>query len=670
MKNILSILLALFLVASSFAQMPEEGTPEFEKLYTTSAEEDSLCKKEGMFGLSFSMKRDYKYNEEGKLELLHSLHRAYKLHDEARIKNHKKFSFSEDVLESILACEGRLIRDGKVLKKLTKSDLVPVENSEDYEEEDEETASDEKTKYQGLLFEEAQPGDIIEFYFLRKMPNISESGRYALQDDYAIKNVTFQLSMPSNLKPDVRVYNADEVAADFVDEKEGVRYTTVHIPYIKGVKVETMSFRYANLVCVDYVLAYNYAVRKQRFNTISEYGRNIYSMNSTMTKADQKAYKKIKSGIKITKSMQEEEKIRTMESHIKDKYGYVNLYIGNLSSIEGINQYGMGNSLAFIRLYYQLFNEFGIVHEIVSTADRTRINFDPDFDAKNNLDEFIFYFPRIDKYMSPDDFSLRLGFIPEELMGQYAAYYEPTTMGSITTYLHSIKQIPVLGKELTGDTLKLTLSIEPEREIVSAHVYRAITGYNTTVFQAKYNDLTADGREFMLNHYLALDDDNNIVKNETYRNYAPEDVGVKPFVLEGDFTSAALTTQAPNGFDLNVGKLIGEQSEFKQEGERHFPIQTMNNKHYYRLLTIRIPDGYICTNLEDFNYEIYDRNDKNKATAAFTVEAKQQGKEIIITCMEYYDSIYYPAYEHAGYGRVINAAFDFNKKKMSFEKKG
>ncbi|MDR2980607.1 MAG: hypothetical protein LBV02_09265 [Bacteroidales bacterium] len=665
MKKILSVIAGMLFIFNSFAQLSNEGTPEFERLFTVTIEEDSLYKKDGIFGLLSSIMREYKFNAEGNFELHLTGHRIYKFYDPVKIKGYNKLEFPKSVVENLLACEGQLIRNGKVVSKLTKKDLVTVDVDEDLDDEENEEDGEEE-KNEALIFDDAQPGDMVEFYFVRKLGSVYESGRFSMQDDFALKNVTFQLIMPSHLKADMRLYNADEVPVDSVSEQDQKRFTTVFIPSVKALKEESTSFWLPNAVCVDYVLAYNYGARKQRFNTIAEYGVNLYNMINTVSKADKKVLKKIKSEIKIDKSMSEEEKIRTIENSIKEKYGTLQLYYDALSTIEGLDQYGFGNTRAYLRLYYQLFDQYGIANEIVSTSDRTRITFDPDFDSQSNLEEYIFYFPRIDKYMSPDINSLRLGLIPDNLIGQHAVFFEPTTMGSVSTYLHEIKQLPVPGKEITGDTLRVNVSINPEQELVNAHVYRAITGYNTPFLQANYNDLTAEGKEFMLNHYLALDDDNNVVRNEVFRNYESGDVGVKPFVLEADFTSAALTTQAQNGFDLKVGELIGKQGEYKQEGERQLPVQTANNKHYYRVLTIQIPEGYVCEDLDDFNYEVYDRDDKSKATAGFTVETRRDGNTITIVCTEYYESIYYPSYEHTGYGRVINAAFDFNRMKMKF----
>lgn len=674
MKKIVTLVAAFLLYFNAFAQLTQVGTPEFDNLFTVTAQEDSLYKKDGTVGLIYSFTREYKFNIEGKFELVQTIHKANKLYDDVKVNELKKLEFSESIAKNLITCDGQLIRDGKVLRKLTKKDLISIEPSDADEEEAEEEAEEDsennkKTMNQALIFEEAQPGDIIEFFFIRKMPSVPESGRYSLQDEYASKNVMFQLIMPSHLKADLRVYNADEVASDSINEREKKRYTTVYIPFVKGVKIESHSFRLPNLVCVDYVLAFNYGARKQRFNTISDFGLSLYNMNNTLSKGDKKALKKIKTNFKVDKSMSEEEKIRTIERGIKENYAYINLYFDILSSIEGIQSFGFGNTLAFLRLYYQLFTQNGIAHEIVATSDRTRLTFDPDFDTRSNLDEYLFYFPKIDMYMSPTDKTLRLGLIPEKVIGQYAVFYEPTTMGSVTTYLHSIKELPILPIELTGDTLKVSVTVDPIQERVSSHVYRSITGYNSPFLQANFNNLTAEGKEFMLNHYLALDDDNNIVKNESYRNYESEDVGVKPFIMEADFTSANLTSQTQNGFELHVGKLIGTQGEFKQEGERQLPIENMNKHHYYRVITIEIPQGYTCVNLADFNYAVYNRGDQKASDAGFTVEAEQNGNTITLICIEYYDSIYYPAYEHVGYGKVINAAFDFNKNKLEFVKK-
>ena len=85
-------------------------------------------------------------------------------------------------------------------------------------------------------------------------------------------------------------------------------------------------------------------------------------------------------------------------------------------------------------------------------------------------------------------------------------------------------------------------------------------------------------------------------------------------------------------------------------------------------IKIAIPEGYKITNLEDLNMDVFSENGDEK-TMEFTCAYEVNGNILTVTCNEYYNEIRIPLSRYEEFRSVINAAADFNKITLVFEKK-
>lgn len=664
MKKFFLLLPLLYGTYISFSQV---GTDlfmyDFREIPQVSAEDDSLYAKEGLLGLGHRIIWDYRINYQGTLELWTCQHTMVKIYDKEELRRYNKLTFHEKDIETLITCKGRLIGS---------NGEITVLNQEDLRKETEEISPGEEvisSHTYSLVFEEAKEGDIIEFFYIMNQRTIPELARIILQDQYHNRNMEFTLILPDFLKADIRSYNGLPDAVDTILPDRRIRYAHIFSPEIPALPQEPVSNYLPHLQSVEFVIAYNYARSQSRYNTFNTYASNLYDILSAIGKEEQNALKKIGSKIRINRKMDDEQKIRNIEKYIKEHFVVFNFSHPSLYDISNIAEFGFGNTVGLSKIYYHLFSLYGLEFEIVMTCDKTKNRFDPTFDAINNLQEILFYFPSVNSYLSPDLNPYRLGIIPSHLAGQYAVFYEPVSSGGLPGLLPETKLIPTLPMRVSCDSLNVEIRIEPEKEIVEGKISRSLSGYKSIGIQHNFPYFSDEEKEFFIEHYMSFGSSDNMIYQEKFLHTGSEDVGVKPFQMEGDFVSSVMTSTRKDGFILEIGKLIGEQAEIVQEKMRILPVELDYRNYYIRTIKVEIPEGYECTDMDSLKVCLYDTDKKEDAGAGFEVKAEQTGNWITITCYEYYDTLYYPAKDFEKYQRVVNEAFAFNQKKLTFRMK-
>ena len=118
---------------------------------------------------------------------------------------------------------------------------------------------------------------------------------------------------------------------------------------------------------------------------------------------------------------------------------------------------------------------------------------------------------------------------------------------------------------------------------------------------------------------------------------------------------------------FKVGHLIGGQMELYQQHERQNRIDMDYPTYYERKISFTIPKGYKLQGLEDA--KINKSIEKNgKKVNAFISDFTIESEKVTITAKEYYRNISLPKEDYENFRQVINAAADFNKVVLVFEK--
>ena len=619
--------------------------------------EDSLYSNDKVLGIYYGRIFDYRI-ENNTVELWECLHVSNKVYDSRSLEYFNIFYLPTVKEENIIDCKARYIaRDGSVTV-LSKKDLEEIE--EDNEE-----------KYKVFRFPTAEIGSIMEYYYIIRREGIRERGSYTPASQRHLKELDFSLIFPNYLNFEITTYNGLPAAKDTLDKDSKIKCIYVHAEEIPKLNKEPMSFYDAHLPRIEFLLTHNYSRNRMRINTINTFATNSFQNVSALDKKEKKTLKKIGSKIQIDNKMSLEQKVRSIENYVKTNFYYYNLNAPALSNLTGIQDFKLFNYLGSIRLFYHLFDYFNIENELVFTSDKTEKAFDKNFDGSNFLDIGLFYFPKLDMFTSPYYEALRLGYPPSAATGQDGLFLKKVSVGGASSFLPSFRYIQPINMELNGDTIEISITLNPQENEISANVRRSVTGYNAAGSQLHLSDTTNLEEEDLIDledHYLGLDNESIIINNAQMFNTKKEDILNRPLIFKGELKDYFLCRTNNDSLWVTIGAFIGKQSEFKQETPRVLPVERNSNSHYYRTIRIEIPQGYTCMNISELNTDIYDEENPNNAHARFSVNAKQQENQIIIECIEYYKRLYYPVEEYEKCQRIVNAAAEFNNATLLFKK--
>jgi hypothetical protein len=336
--------------------------------------------------------------------------------------------------------------------------------------------------------------------------------------------------------------------------------------------------------------------------------------------------------------------------------------------MDAILEFKNTDDAGITKLFAAVFNNLKIDYQLVLTTNRQDVRFDPKFEAYNFLDEYLFFFPSLNKYLCPGAVGYRLGLIPNNFTNNYGLFIKLITIGGITNAMGEINFIEPLSFDQTkhNHSVKVDFTKSVEQPVINYELI--LEGYYAQPFQPYYSFITPDQQkdvdDFIIKNMLP----GVTVSEYTIENKGIENLALKPLIIKAKSNSSSLVDRAGNKYLFKIGELIGPQVEMYQEEERKFDIENDFNRSYYREITFIIPEGYKVNNLEALRLNVELKEDGNP-TSYFTSEYELKGYTVIVKVHEDYKSIYYPRERFPEYRNVINAAADFNKIVLVLEKK-
>jgi hypothetical protein len=205
-----------------------------------------------------------------------------------------------------------------------------------------------------------------------------------------------------------------------------------------------------------------------------------------------------------------------------------------------------------------------------------------------------------------------------------------------------------------------------ENKTVKVNMTQSLGGYLAYYTQPIYRYLTKEQKDDINKNY-ALSENDEHMKDIIVENVGETDLFTKPMVVKYTSEQNDLLESANNKFIFKAGLLIGPQAELYQEGARK-TAGAMSYGHYMqRSLEINIPTGYKIINPDDLKIEQTCSKD-GKEIASFKSSYEIKDSKIIVSVYEDYREVNYPLSIFDSFKAVINAAADFNKKTLIFEK--
>lgn len=575
------------------------------------------------------------------------LHEKIYINSDNAIERNNKIYIPFSLNESVLVNKARVILKNGSIIKLDKKDIK------------EETDQEKGVKYNYFAINGLEKGSIIEkIYVLEERPELTGQ-TIKMQDEYPIANLNFELIYPDNLVFKTKSYNG--LVEAVIDDKK-IKDKTVLTISEKNIAAIEDNEKYSNwdlqLKLFRYKLDENLYTRAKNLNNFKEFATTLYeNLNPILDKKQLKAVADFCKSIPKSNDLQEQ--IWNIENKIKKTITY-DKYIDNKETLSDLFSTKQANQTDILRIYLAVFKDFNIENNIVFTSNRYKIPFDADFESYENLSEILFYFPSINKYITPTEIEYRIPLFPAYIANNNGLFIKKKTFAGVDMGIGEIKFIQIPGTEITRDIMDITVDFTKNIENPLITSKLTFGGYSAMNFQP-IKDFSSDDQYKTILKSIA---ENYTVDTEyktlTSENDGTEFIGKKPFVLNITFEGKDLTQKAGDNYLFSVGQTIGKQMELYQENRRILPVEIDYPHYYTRKITILVPNETTIKNLDKFVMD-FKTQINGKTEAAFTSKYDQKEAIITIENTEFYNIINYPIEKFEEYKTVINAAADFNK---------
>ncbi|MCK5702686.1 MAG: hypothetical protein KAI29_16090 [Cyclobacteriaceae bacterium] len=541
------------------------------------------------------------------------------------------------------------------IKEIEEIDLKDFEGEDDY------------SSYKYFAIEGVEIGSQIEYIYTFKMLPQLEGSREFFQSDELKFNTEFHIYCEDKMFFDTKSYNGlQEMELDTLIE--GKNHYFANILKIEPLKPEPYAPYNNSLMRVEYKLDYIEPADGVELYTYDQLSNQLNQyLRSDITKKDIKSLKKLSKELGLD-GLSEMEKVRKIEDFVKRKMTISEQSNDELTKLEIILEKLVANERGAIKLYVSMFDLNDIEYTYGLTSDRTKVTMDPDFESYSFLENYIFYFPGLDKYMAPTEILYRVGYIPFKWSNNYGLFIKNVKLGETTTGIGEVKFIEPLDYSESEDKLDIKIDIDGEFDALNLDIKRTMTGYNATFIQPIFELIPETESKIVVIELLNLSGKDVELKEFKLINSSLDSFYLKPFIIQGSVsTSSSFYDKAGNHYLLKIGEVIGEQVEMYQEEKRKLPVENEFNRNYERRIQFEIPEGFTVRNLDDLKAEIF-LEENGEKSMGFISDYEIDGDLVNVFVREYYKKLDYPLEYFDQFRNIINAAADFNKKVLIFEK--
>ncbi len=660
------LVLSLFILSGSLVANAQEDTsttaPEYLKYHwDASPKLHQLSNDESKLGIVVIKDKriiEYHFDTKDNIVMYITHHKIIRVNSDKSIEESNTVYIPMTEALSVPDIEARAItKDGKVIPLDTKN-IKDVANF------------DNQGPYKIFAIDGVEAGGEVEYLYTIKEPFKLFNSEY-IKMKALHKDVEVDIYSPSNFVFETKSYNGfPDMKVDTVKTTSKRRiYMDAHD--ISGFDKEEFSADDGALMRMEYKFSYNtLGESDKKLYTYNDFCQKLFELlDKTSTKKDKKTAKEFVDTLKLDKLRNDDERIRKIESRIKNSIAMREDLEGDqYRSLPDIFKNHVCDEVGILKLYHLVFDAAKIKDELALTTDRFNRPFDPDFESWVYLQKYLFYFPTTGKFMAPTEVLSRYGCVPSDWICQQGLFIRAVSLGDFNTGVGEIKDIPCNDWKQSMNDIFVDTKFDLDMGVANLHYKQTTTGYEASALQPYYTYFSDEERKDFVERLLKLTFQDAKPSNVKVSGYKEEDLLHNPFIIEADFSTNSVLEKAGNKYLFKIGELIGQQSELYRDTVRHTAIENHFNHGYHRELEFEIPDGYKVTNLDAVNMDVF-HEANGERTMQFHSYYKTEGNKITVLIDEDYHQIRYPVSMYEQFRKVINASADFNKVVLFLEKK-
>ena len=585
------------------------------------------------------------------IRLLETHHQIVHLNTDLGVNQYNKLHLFLQEGERILQLQARFVsKEGKVIE-LNQDQIFSVNK-----------ANWLNQKF--FAFAGVEVGGEVEFFYTI-LRNANESGSEVFQREVKTKNIDFEIITPHYLLFNTQSYNGFPQMVLDQDRYTNRMVWFSEVSEVEALPYEPLSYHHANLMRVDYQLLTHTEAKSLWNSTAKAFRKKLYHHDDLKTK-DKLVIENLLKQIFQHPQWSTDEKIRAIEDYIKTN---IQIVSGGLLAVDNqpisVLQNKYANITGVVRLYATLFWFAHLDHQLVLTSNRTIRKFDDDFESSLNLSDFLFYFPHSDQYISPKQAQYRYGLLPYEFVNNKALFMDISS-DLTDAFETKTKFIDHIGYGQNSDITTLKIRFDQDLEQALIMLERQLSGYQAAQLKHAQRYATTEQQkknaETWLQNWIT---DAQFGQITTHNSNTVFD---DHLTVKAQCTSQNLTENAGNLTVFRVGQLASHTTQYLPETtQRQTNVELDYQKVYHKTIEITIPQNYIVRNLDVLNQNVY-LDDNGERIAAFTTLYELEGNIIKLNVEEYYKRIDYTKEQYPQLLKVMNAAADFRKIGLIFQR--
>ena len=501
--------------------------------------------------------------------------------------------------------------------------------------------------------------DIVEIIYTVKK-DFNFNGNKIIEESYPILSSKFIL-IENDFKSNIKIYNSYN--SSVIDTLfDGKKSKLINFKNLNATFDEQYSTPIANKIKVAYQCYENRddISQTEYWNNLVQNVRELFFPISINPIADE-LFNELKSK-KISIPFNEISVANAIDEYVKDNFTISNDENSKLNDIEYILKNKISNDFSIIQVYSNLLKAAKIDYEVAISCNRYFLKFDPELFDPNQLREFIIYLPNSEKYISPNRIEYRVSEAPDDLIGNYGVFIDSNLdyyFSQITPSDESFSQIKKKIEVFIPKNLK-KLKIKENRSFSG---YWAIMNRNYVSFSE--NEET----DFLVDYFTISGLNNKKVTNYAIDNFEISDnANNTPLTIKSTISTNDLVEQKNGLIYLNIGKVIGLQSNLFNADKRINEIEINFPNSYEYLIEVNIPKGYRIYDISELNkLKEYISVDGN-ISAKFNSSVSQSQDKLYINVNELYKELKYEKSRYQEFREVINAAASFYESSIVLEK--